>query len=215
LSLSLNFRGHHNNSNFRWSNLKYYGNHLVVLLGFRPSIASRLREYLLPKSGKTLSNLAEITTKLPSTTTTACYIIACDGDTTTIFEKDLATAQVRSHTEFITATNHDSSCESDTTHPYHPSNLAYQDPTGMSDLIADSIDRKECVKNRWTNAVKKGYWAMGEPVCVTVEDVQKWMVSYPTVNECTHYAVIMDPKEGEIVWCRRWKKPLKSRRVEL
>jgi hypothetical protein len=215
LSLSLNFRGHHNNSESRWANFKYYGNHLAVLLGFRPSIASRLRGYLLPKSGKKLPDIAEIITKLPSTTTTACYIITCDGDTTTIFEKDLATAQVHSDTEFITATNHDSSCESDNTHPYHPSNLAYQDPTGMGDLIADSIDRKECVEKRWTDAVKKGYWAMGEPVCVTVEDVQKWMVSYPTVNECTHYAVIMDPKEGVVVWCRRWKKPLKSRRVEL
>ena len=214
MSLSINFRGHHNDSDSKWANVKYYGNHLAVLLGFRPSIAYRLREYLLPTSGKTLPDLAEIATKLPSMVTTACYIIACNGDTTTILEKDLTTAHTRSATDFITATNHDHGCENDPSHPYHPSNLKTQKSTGMEELISESIDRKECIETKWKETVTRRLLQYPklkeEEVCATADEVQLWMTSYPTANECTHYAVIMDPKEGDIVWCRRWKKPLKG-----
>jgi hypothetical protein len=210
LSLSLNFRGHHNNSESKWTNIKYYGNHLAVLLGFRPSIASRLREYILPSNGKKLPDLAEITTELPSTVTTACYIIACDSNTTTIFEKDLTTAQIRSDTSFITATNHDRGCEDDKSHPYHPENINTRDLTGMGELIAESIDRKGCLEKKWRSSAKRykknNPRATEEDFCVTRKEVQRWMICYPIVNECTHYAVIMDPREGEIVWCRRWKE---------
>jgi hypothetical protein len=214
LSLSLNFRGHHNNSSSKWANFKYYGNHLAVLLGFRPSIASRLREYILPESGKAMSDLANITSELPSTVTTACYIIACNGDTTTILEKDLATAKIRSSDSFITATNHDVSCEFDKSHPYHPVNLEIQNMIGMGELIAESIDRKECIEKKWWNTVKRyqknNPWATEEDVYANVRDVQRWMVSYPVANECTHYAVVMDAREGAVVWCRRWRESLEG-----
>jgi hypothetical protein len=193
-------------------NFKYYGNHLAVLLGFRPSISSRLRDYILPKNGKPVLNVLDIRSELPSTVTTACYIIACDGDSTTIFEKDLASAQIYNCTRFITATNHDYGCEYDNSHPYHHSKI--QDLTDMGDVIAESIDRKECVKEKWSKTVqryqKRNRWSVEDDVCTDLDEVKKWMVSYPIANECTHYAVIMDPKEGQVAWCRRWKQRLEG-----
>lgn len=47
LSMSLNFRPNHNKV-IRFSNLQFFFHHLSVLLGFRPSISSLLRQLLLP-----------------------------------------------------------------------------------------------------------------------------------------------------------------------
>jgi hypothetical protein len=85
---------------------------------------------------------------------------------------------------------------------------------GMDDLIEESMDRKQCIEKKWRKAVTRfcrdNPWATEEDVAVGQRDVQRWMTSYPITNECTHYAVIMDPKKGEIVWTRRWKEPLRA-----
>jgi hypothetical protein len=188
---------------------------VAVLLGFRPSIASTLRAFILPKKkgwskSQPLPCLGKITSELPCTVSTACYIIASDGNTTTVFEKDRAVAEIRSSTSFITATNHDVACEVDPSHPNHPSKML--DTIGMQDLIDESIDRKQCIEKKWRKIVtrycKENPWATEDDASLAVGDLQRWMVSYPIVNECTHYAVIMDPKKGELVWCRRWKESL-------
>lgn len=204
-SLSLNFRGCHNNSDSIWANVKYYGNHLSVLMGFRPSIASRLREYIIPREGKILPTLEEFASRLPSTTTTACYITACDGDVTTILEKDLNTAQIRSACNFVTVTNHDQACERDISLTSGSTNSSQSNDT--DDILDESIDRKSCLENRWRTTSTLRRKGSRKEDCVTIEDLQKWMGMYPTVNECTHFAAIMDPKEGDVVWCRRWMEP--------
>jgi hypothetical protein len=153
-----------------------------------------------------LPTLEEITKSFPSTASTSCYIIASNGLQTTIFEKDLKTALVRSSTSFITATNHDVTSES------QPQEVAAPAQNDMllidAEFLDESIDRKQCVEEKWRRAVKR--YAKANPgsgeeeAFVRRADVEKWMVSYPIANECTHYAVVMDAVKGEVVWCRRW-----------
>lgn len=50
LSVSLNFRPSHNDSDKLWSNMKYGWHLAMVLLGWRPSISTVLRSYLLPET---------------------------------------------------------------------------------------------------------------------------------------------------------------------
>ena len=33
-------------------------------------------------------------------------------------------------------------------------------------------------------------------------------------NECTHYAVVMDPKEGKVVWLKRFLESVKNEESE-
>ncbi|KAF2096129.1 hypothetical protein NA57DRAFT_14112, partial [Rhizodiscina lignyota] len=225
LSLSLNFRPRHNDSDSRLANLRYYGNHVLVLLGLRPSISSRLRGFILPpamrrsleSSGhkdEALPDLAKLTKDLPSATTTAAYIIASNGAVTTVFEKDRATALIRSSSSFVIATNHDLMFE-----PSPESQPPISSPhtqetavlTDLQDLLDESIDRKQCMEARWKKAVrrfgKKHPGTTDEDVFVGIEDVVRWVRRWPVTNECTHFACVMDPVEGEILWVRRWMEP--------
>jgi hypothetical protein len=129
-----------------------------------------------------------------------------------VFEKDLVTAHIRSSKTFIAQTNHDISCEGDHSHPSHPSKMA--DMIGMEDLIEDSTERKDCIEAKWRKEVKQfceRNEGTGEgDVSVSIESVEGWMGRWPTANECTHYACVMDPTKGEVVWVRRWMRPKKK-----
>ena len=41
-----------------------------------------------------------------------------------------------------------------------------------------------------------------------LEKVTKLLKTYPIANEETHYAVVMDPKAGNVVWERRYLEPV-------
>ncbi|OGM42615.1 hypothetical protein ABOM_009583 [Aspergillus bombycis] len=45
-------------------------------------------------------------------------------------------------------------------------------------------------------------------VTATLKEVIKWTTTYPTTNEMTHFAAVMDPTEGKVVWIRRYLEPL-------
>ena len=85
LSMSLNFRPNHDRSG-RLSNFRFYFHHLLVLLGYRPSMSSILRQQLLPlqtsshRAKATTPTLESIEQTLPSTRTTAAYLIFSDGE---------------------------------------------------------------------------------------------------------------------------------------
>ena len=44
-----------------------------------------------------------------------------------------------------------------------------------------------------------------------VNDIIELVQRYPTTNECTHFAAVLDPKEGNVAWCRRWMKPVSAK----
>ncbi|QDS76125.1 hypothetical protein FKW77_006855 [Venturia effusa] len=203
LSLSPNARECRCGPLARMGNVKYHGNRLAVLLGLRPSIASRLRKYLLPKEGRILPTLAEITSTFPAVTTTACYMIACDGDKTTVFEKDVNTATIRSDTTMITVTNHDQACECT-----DADGLSIDNPSLVHrGSHENSFWRKRCLEQSWKSLLPQRSSVRPEPCCINFEDVERLMVTHPTANSWTQFAAIMDPRDGKIAWCRRWLQP--------
>lgn len=226
LSVSLNFRPNHNDSDKTSANIAYYYNHLMILLGRRPSIASLLRDVIIPAdfhnktSSRTLESLDDITKTLPTKETTAAYITLSDGSTTSVIEKDRVTGTLRTSSTFITITNHD--LEHEAHPPPKKENLTQKDISlGMGDLLAESTDRKACISTKWANAVKRAKRnakTMGEEAAkgwteeqyegVQQRTIIRWTQEYPTTNEETHYACVMDPKKGEFVWLCRWLKPL-------
>jgi beta subunit of N-acylethanolamine-hydrolyzing acid amidase len=45
-------------------------------------------------------------------------------------------------------------------------------------------------------------------VCVTGTELRRWLTSWPTTNESTHFSAILDPTEGEVLWARRYLAPV-------
>jgi hypothetical protein len=240
LSISLNFRPDHNGDSLV-SHFRFYMHHILVLFGFRPSIASTLRRYLLAdasppalvkrKWGRscpqekqnggaatlespTAPSLASIAEEFPTIPSTAAYIILCDGTSTMVFEKDLRTAVVHSRQDFIVATNHDRAHENDN-QPHLAAQQASAQLAGMAGLIEESVQRKGCMWKRWRKAVKKASGrdpdsAPDEDLGVSVKlaDIVRWVDRFPTTNECTHFACVMDPTQGRMAYVKRYLEPI-------
>jgi hypothetical protein len=186
-----------------------------------------LRSYIIPEyrqhifsrkwypSTKLLPDLATITKIFPSIPSTAAYIIASSSQLTTVFEKDRVTSGTRSSRSFIVVTNHDNITKT------NPNDLSKESPVadalqvqhGMEafmDLIADSTERQTLLEKKWSKAkqaFKKTYPGTStEDMYVTQNELSTWLQVYPIMNESTHFACIMDPERGEVVWLKRWKE---------
>lgn len=225
LSLSLNFRGLHN-ANTRAEHFRFYFHHLLVLLGFRQSISSILRSYLFSESqddqdDKGVKSLAVIAEEIPPQHTTAAYLTFCDSESTIILEKDFGSAQIRSSKTFIAATNHDEAArESNFSGPTPATDEKALGPgrfaSGMEEIIEESEERLECITSKWLSQVQKterrsrGAAKSTESLqpdldtTVSERELIRWISAYPTTNECTHFAAIMDPKSGNVVWNRAY-----------
>ena len=215
LSMSLNFRPNHDAST-RLANFRFYFHHLLVLFGFQPSISSMLRQILLPsgarikQQGASGQTLDSIQTFLPALPTTAAYLIFCDGDRTVTMEKDHHTAVVKSAEDFIAITNHDEAEELEPEkmkNERSKSNKALE-VTGMTELAQESISRKLCTTRQWERSRSTSSRAGSKAMPRGLEKVTKLLKTYPITNEETHYAVVMDPKAGNVVWERRYLEPV-------
>ncbi|KIW92471.1 uncharacterized protein Z519_06318 [Cladophialophora bantiana CBS 173.52] len=222
LSLSLNFRGVHNAASRR-DHAKFYLHHLLVLLGYRQSISSILREYIIsenPEDDQTKS-LEEISEQLVPRHTTAAYLLFCDGFSTMVIEKDYETGVVRRSNTFIAVTNHDDEdCGLSTEAiPFtgHVSAKSSGVRAGMEALIEESKDRLDAIALRWRACLRKAKRKSKKEgkdpaqvernLAVTTDEVIEWVSSYPTTNEQTHFATIMDPLSGQVVWTRIYSEP--------
>jgi hypothetical protein len=83
---------------------------------------------------------------------------------------------------------------------------------GMDVILLESVDRKLCVEDQWLRARKRyieRHPGCGESdVAVPFSSVKRWITHERIVSsEFTHYAVIMDPKRGEVVWAERYPVP--------
>ena len=215
LSMSLNFRPNHDAST-RLANFRFYFHHLLVLFGFQPSISSVLRQMLLPRGAMTQQHgasgqtLDSIQTSLPTLPTTAAYLIFCDGDKTITMEKDHHTAMVKSAEDFIAITNHDEAEELEPEkmkNERSKSNKALK-VTGMTELAEESISRKHCTTRQWERSRSKPSRPGSKAISRGLEKVTKLLKTYPITNEETHYAVVMDPKAGKVIWERRYLEPV-------
>jgi hypothetical protein len=220
----------------------------LVLLGFRRGIGSILRGYLLQRessavgeaSARNFLSYAEIIEELSCREkpllSTACYLCISSGRETTIIEKDLATAKLRSSTEFIVVTNADVDDETSNA-ANEPKRKAMSKPAGkraksakkaspppttaLEELIEDANERKICAEKNYRSLLRRrskvlrqgGGGDLEDPVDTSgllpsVEDIVELVQKYPTTNECTHFAAVLDPLEGEIAWCRHWLEPV-------
>jgi beta subunit of N-acylethanolamine-hydrolyzing acid amidase len=219
LSMSLNFRPMHN-THTRSGHFRFYFHHLLVLLGLRPSISSILRSYLFNESesdGPT--DLTSISSKLAPQHTTAAYLIFSDGETTMTMEKDYGDAVTRKSSNFIVITNHDRDWESPQgekqgTEPGPSTSVARLD--SLRELLDESQERKECIGRKWRKEVwnqtrqsRRSTSRVEEEVVVAISEAEaiRWVSDWPTTNETTHYAVVMDPKEGQVVWGHAYAEP--------
>ncbi|KAL5336845.1 beta subunit of N-acylethanolamine-hydrolyzing acid amidase-domain-containing protein [Aspergillus crustosus] len=280
LSVSLNFRPNHDSSSWV-KQARYYGRHLLVLLGFKKSIASTLREVIIPSKpaishswlgwlwpgkGKAQPpnqlSLSDTVTRILQTPSTACYLILSDGHRTYVLEKDYRTTTTESSSSFIVATNSDRGTDI----PQSNDPFARQGHTGASltagedvnlvDFIKDSIERRACMQShwdmkvasarqaarrasldefdalvrrdplRWTRSSRRDVTAASasassstavaplaittsdNKVTATLDEVVTWTTRYPTTNEMTHFATVMDPARGTVAWIRRYPEPL-------
>jgi hypothetical protein len=217
LSMSLNFRPNHDRSTWL-ANFQFYFHHILVLLGFRPSISSLLRQQLLPSrklsrhSTSAKPTLESIERTLPSISTTAAYLIFSDGNRTITMEKDHHAATVRSSRDFIVATNHDAAEETspNSQSQSEPDSSNTLEAAGMQGLVDDSMHRKDLAKNLWNKSLRKAKRRTSHRELITKNTVVDWIGTYPISNEETHYATILDPMAGNVAWTERYTEPLAS-----
>jgi len=159
-----------------------------------------------------------VSRELPSITTTAAYLIFCDGEQAVTLEKDYNTAIMQSASNFIVVTNHDrvqelgsSKWRPNHVEPTQERNVAgLMDKIAMHELVAESTARKGCMTKLWECSAKSGdsgKRSKGGRNAITQNTVSGWLNNYPITNESTHYALLMDPKAGKIVWVKHYPDP--------
>lgn len=218
LSVSLNFRPTHDDSG-RFSNFRFYSHQLLVLLGFRPSISSLLRGYLLPAlssdtSRHDVSALESIKRDLPRMTTTAAYLVFSDGDTTLTIEKDHHTAALSLANDFIVVTNHDVTEESKARSLKATHKDSFK--TLLDGIVEESIYRRDVAVKLWENSLERAKRHPSKKASsykqeLTKDSIIRWVDTYPILNEETHFATVMDPKDGKVVWVKRYIEPFEEK----
>jgi len=205
LSMSLNYRMNLLSDSSAW---KHRWHHLNVLLGLRPSISSQLRTLLLAP-GEPPSPI-ELLEHFKTTTASPCYLTFCSPSMALILENDLESCRpADSSTAFCAVANHDLWAEVWAAATKAGGDALEEwggEPT--SEVLVDSVDRKECVAALWCGrgigagapGARVGSRAPGTGV--TEADVREWLRTYPVRNECTHFSCIMDPSQegGGIPW---------------
>ena len=236
LSISLNFRPTHDRSTLR-KRVAFHFHQLMVLLGARRSIASTLRGCLLPRDADKLKRTPrQIAETLGPQKSTAAYLTFSDGKTTVCMDKDHKKARIAEASDFIFVVNHDYVDEQTQAIEELRQKTGIQDNellsekvldeykrqsktigkvTGAVDLVEFSMVRKNCIAKLWTRDRVDFGKRKSEEYCVSEETVIRWLdESTELTNEETHYGVVMDPTEGEIIWLERYLEPLQFERVE-
>lgn len=232
LSLSLNFRGIHNDMHKPVANLKYYWHHVMVLLGLRRSISSILRGYLIPRTrldGTDSSSprveelptyesiVAEATCREKPLLTPACYLCFSSGKETTVIEKDLLTAKYSSSTDFIVITNADNSTASEDQASRAAKDAANKPKSELEEILEEAYERRLCAEQNYHSLrLRLAKDAMSDKDATSeglpdAEDIVTLVQKYPTTNECTHFTAVIDPLEGGIAWCRYWQEPVSEK----
>jgi hypothetical protein len=73
----------------------------------------------------------------------------------------------------------------------------------MEALIEDSKERRDCIQKKWNKYSKRATGSGETSLAIKEETLKKWVKTYPIMNECSHFACILDPKTGQIRWLER------------
>ncbi|KAM0407634.1 hypothetical protein ACHAPZ_001106 [Fusarium culmorum] len=227
LSMSLNFRPCHASDTIL-QRLSFRLNQAMVVLGQRQSISSALRNILLDESaeadvkteestrdyadtaekGVSDEYVQKVLERLSTSESSAAYLILCQPERVFLVEKDNKTATISESDTFLTVCNHDVKHEDD------PSLLRQaaaeleeaDDALGMAELVSLSVDRKKHLEGLWregTSSCQRRYKHQRD--VVTHRDVIKFLEDDEIRNEETHYAIIMNPKDGKIIWRKKYE----------
>jgi hypothetical protein len=224
LSLSLNFRPHHDQQTlakrlgFRW-------HQLLVLTGRRRSISSTLRQTLMqpgPLDADTNAEKREHETAdydewflkqvLPGLVTcksTAAYLIFCTPNQVISIEKDNGHGNVTRSDSFQVTLNHDLVDETEDSWLTETieDNVITLEATGMDELVSSSLERKDCAQKLWDDGVQR-IRAEHDDIgvdAVEEDDVVSWLKPpFEVFNDETHYSTVMDPRDGKILWRAQW-----------
>ncbi|KAF3213023.1 hypothetical protein TWF106_009599 [Orbilia oligospora] len=215
LSVSLNFRPTADEDTPR-AKVAYHK--LLVLLGFRPSVSSQLRSFLLPRGKKHPPTFEEILQEFAKTPCTPAYVTLCNGSQAVFIEKDIRRAKMNISEEFISGTNHDTHTEAWKPEDYKGFALRTDAAAvGMAlELLEDSQHRKTCITRLYEHTsrpVPKTFRRRGRRKAeggIGMSNVVTWCQTWPITNECTHFSCVMDPKEGEISWVKYHPEPPES-----
>lgn len=161
--------------------------------------------------------LTSVFSALEASHTTAAYLIFNDGQTTMSIDKDFSTATMRQSNDFIVTTNHDvvehNGEQKENLVAAKAIQSAARNVAGFQEFLDESVDRHACISKKWKRlvaqkkreAARKGDVRSLEEIAavttITEKKAIEWTSAYSTTNECTHYAVLMDPKQGRIAWC--------------
>ncbi|KAF8625520.1 hypothetical protein AX17_006832 [Amanita inopinata Kibby_2008] len=198
LSIAFNYRPNINSSS---PIFRHRFHQIQMLLGFRPSVPSKLRRILLsPGSPPTLDDLARRLVH-SKTRLSPCYLTFCSPSAILILEKDLKKAHPLVSDQFLVVTNHDEKMEELSL----DQRKCIVEKDGFSEeVMVDSIQRKEKVRTLCLQS--------DDFVGVTrkVDEAKRWLEMKPVKNECTHFSCIMDPavKGGGLLWVRKYSKPI-------
>ncbi|KAM0544211.1 hypothetical protein ACHAPJ_011900 [Fusarium lateritium] len=228
LSISLNFRPYHARETSR-QHFSFRWHQAMVVLGCRQSISSALRKVLLgeargpdhqshesqesinvePESQDASDDyVQQVLKNLSKSDSTSAYIILCQPERVYIVEKDHRRALIHESDTFLTACNHDFKDENDPSRLQEAATEIAEgdDAIGMADLVGFSLDRKNHLENLWKKRVRACRRRYKQRVdVVTPPDVIGFLKDEEISNPETHYAVVMDPKEGKVIWRRLYE----------
>lgn len=171
-----------------------------------------------------LKDLASIAEELAPRHTTAAYLTFSDGHESIVLEKDFSTAMLRHSSTFIAATNHDEEDHKLAVAGVTPAaGKATSGPSrlaaGLEELLEESKDRLQCISRRWESRVRRTRRRLnrsgGDTSAIQAEatttvsqnEVIDWVSAYPTTNEQTHFAAVMDATSGHVIWNRAYADP--------
>jgi hypothetical protein len=154
----------------------------------------------------------DLTAAMAQPHTSPCYLVLCDGEMTTVIEKDLIGANIRHSNEFIVHTNHDTKSDD----LAEPRQKEMSTILGMELFLEESEDRRACIQKKWDGVVRRHEKKLNEavekeegfvlglkPPMVKEDRLREWVRAYPIMNESTHFGCIMDAKTGTIRFLER------------
>ena len=198
----------------------------LVLLGIRSSVGCLLRTALLDTSSLfksdrhqstkldrpaqtsvDFSSLEDLASSLSEQACAPCYLTLTDGRKVTTIEKDLWSGVMTSSDSFAAITNHDVATPCNGSRQAQPVNSSLL-AEGLGEWIAESGERRDTLYAKWEQHLKrsrqKGNAAGTQRLFgIDVGTLREWLEQNPTMNECTHFACIMDAVEGTVKWLKR------------
>jgi hypothetical protein len=154
-----------------------------------------------------LPDVATILADLACSPSTAAYLVFCTPSEVYSVEKGYCTASVQRSGEFLTTCNHDLADEPNPGR-IHAAAQNVASP-GMAEIIDESFERKQEVEHVWKQRLrlrrKAHQFRRGQVGGVNLEDVLHMLGHEYITYGGTHYAVVMDPHEGDIRWRRVYR----------